>query len=144
MQVDSTTLEEKTLPATATPPAIGQPWPGQGGVYAGITRGEDGQPDAHLVLCPTLPGKHMAWAAALDWAKAVENEGHTDYHVPTRSESALLYANLRDQLDQDNWHWTSTQYSAYDAFYQHFYDGDQYNNVKKFEAQVRAVRRFPL
>jgi hypothetical protein len=32
------------------PPAIGQAWEGQAGVYAGIMRGAKGQPDYHLIV----------------------------------------------------------------------------------------------
>ena len=37
-------------PATLSAPAIGTYWAGQGGVYAGVMRGEDGQPDYHLIV----------------------------------------------------------------------------------------------
>ena len=142
MTSESATLESPEAVATHRAPAIGQPWPGQGGVYAGITRGEDGQPDAHLILCPTVPGKKLTWKKALNWAKAIEHDGHADYHVPTRTESALLYANLRDDLDTSAWFWTSTQSSADYFFYQDFDDGIQVYGGKKYEARVRAVRRF--
>ena len=35
-------------------PAIGSYWLGQGGIYAGMVRGEDGTPDYHLIV-PTDP-----------------------------------------------------------------------------------------
>ena len=127
--------------ATHRAPAIGQPWPGQGGIYAGITRGEGGQPDSHLVLCPTVPDKRLAWKPASEWATTIEHDGHADYRVPTRTESALLYANLRDQLDPAL-HWTSTQYSEVNAFGQYFGYGCQSYYGKKHEGRVRAVRRF--
>jgi len=138
------TAADQTVTSTPSPdrPAIGQPWPGQGGVYAGLARGEDGQPDAHLILAPIVPPSRLAWQPALEWAKGIEHEGHADFHVPTRTESALLYANLRDQLDQDSWHWTSTQYSDLSAFNQYFDYGYQLNYDEEFEARVRAVRRF--
>lgn len=37
-----------------TLPIVGRPWPGQGGVYAGIMRGEGDKPAYHLVV-PTDP-----------------------------------------------------------------------------------------
>jgi hypothetical protein len=46
-------------------PRIGDEWPGQGGVYAGIMRGEDGQPDYHLIV-PTDPAAYnesIAWGS---------------------------------------------------------------------------------
>ena len=139
MTSESATLESPEAVATHRAPAIGQPWPGQGGIYAGITRGEDGQPDAHLILCPTVPDKRLAWKQASEWATTIEHDGHADYRVPTRTESALLYANLRDQLDPA-WYWTGKQYSAGSAFFQYFFYGTQNLNGKKYEGRVRAVR----
>jgi hypothetical protein len=121
-------------------PAIGQAWPGVDGVYAGITRGEDGQPDAHLVLLNVNPTTKMDWGDAKDWA-GMQGDGT---HLPTRTESALLYANLHDQFDTSAWYWTSTQYDAGNAWSQDFSYGDQYGSYKSYEARVRAVRRFVL
>ncbi len=42
------------------------------------------------------------------------------------------------------WHWSSTQYSSYDAWNQHFYYGTQDLNLKKFEASCRLVRLIPI
>jgi hypothetical protein len=132
-----------TAPASAlTPPKIGEVWPGQGGIYAGISRGEDGAPDAHLILSTDRPSGKLQWQAGLDWAKTVRTDDHEDFHVPTRFESALLYAHLRDQHDTDSWHWTSTQCSDSNAWNQYFNNGVQNYGVKKFEGAVRAVRRF--
>ena len=121
-------------------PSIGAQWPGVDGVYAGISRGEDGQPDAHLVLLNGRPADDLAWNEAMKLA-----EQRTDgARLPTRFESALLYANLRDQFDTSKWHWTGTQSSELTAWSQLFNYGLQLYTVKKFEARVRFVRRFPL
>lgn len=42
------------------------------------------------------------------------------------------------------WYWSSTQYSAYGAFFQAFSDGDQFTNDKGDRGRVRAVRRFKV
>jgi hypothetical protein len=128
----------------ATPPAIGEIWPGQGGIYCGIARGEDGQPDHHLILAVEASTKDFNWKAAQEHAKTIEADGHKDFALPTRFESALLYANVRDKLDTSNWHWTGTQSSEYDAFIQLFTLGTQSSSSKKFEARARFVRRFVL
>ncbi len=47
------TLAVGAAPAPAAAnetPAIGTFWAGQGGVYAGVMRGDDGQPDYHLIV----------------------------------------------------------------------------------------------
>ncbi len=121
-------------------PAIGARWPGQDGVYAGVSRGEEGQPDAHIVLLDAKPATDLKWAAGVKWA---ENLGE-GARLPTRFESALLYANLHNELDTAACHWTGTQFSAYDAFHQYFNHGNQGYYDKKYEGRCRAVRRFVL
>ena len=119
-------------------PRIGERWPGVDGTYAGLSRGEDGQPDAHLVLLDAEPDCTLNWKAAIEWAHD-QGEGA---RLPTRFESALLYAHLREKFDASQWYWTGTQYSAGDAWDQNFNDGNQSSNDKKYEARARAVRRF--
>jgi hypothetical protein len=121
---------------TPTIPVIGKHWPEHGGIYAGLARGEDGQPDGHLVLLPDEPPSRLDWAAAQQWAQYIEAR------LPTRSESALLYANVRDKIDASAWYWTGTQYSADYAWAQSFDNGNQYFNDEKCQARARAVRRF--
>jgi hypothetical protein len=141
---ESSTAGQATAPAVATTttttlPAIGHPWPGiEGSAYAGLSRGEDGAPDAHLVLLPDLPAAELKWQAAIDWAKSVGGQ------LPTRRESALLYAHLFDKVEQGDWYWTATQYSDAYAWGQNFGNGYQNLNLKKYEARARAVRRFSV
>lgn len=124
-------------------PQIGQPWPGQGGLYAGVARGRDGAPDCHLILAADKPETDLTWKRGIAWAMAVTVDGHSDFTLPTRFESALLYANLQEQFEP-RWHWTGTQYSASSAWTQHFGSGFQYNDVKRDKARCRAVRRLPI
>ena len=165
---------EIAMPKTTHPtpaPRIGQPWPEQGGIYAGIMAGRDGQPDYHLILAPAEQGslEDIKWGpygksidgsvsyfdgcantaamvdAGLDLGKriaALQIDGHTDYHLPSQAEMHLLAANLEDQFEQDDWYWTSTQYSSSNAWCQTFSYGYQYDILKDVEARARAVRRF--
>ena len=142
---DDQTAPEAPKPMAAKstasiPPRVGEVWPDQGGIYAGIARGFDGEPDGHLVLLPDEPTDKLNWAAANDWAQRLGN----DARLPKRFESALLYANLRDKIDTDGWYWTGTQYSYHDASIQTFYDGSQSNYDKSYEGRARAVRRLAL
>jgi hypothetical protein len=128
----------------ARAPAIGEIWPGQGGIYVGLSRGEEGQPDAHLIVHVAEAEDTLDWEGAKAWAAAITVDGLlTDFHLPTRSESALLYANVRDLMDKDGWYWTSTQYAGYEsyAWYQSFGLGGQSSYRKSYEGRVRAVRR---
>ena len=133
-----------TTTSTTTPPNIGEYWPGQGGIYAGVARGHDGERDYHLILSTEAPEKDFKWQAALDHAKTITADGHSDFTVPTRFESALLYANLQDQFDTSYWYWTSTQVSEHDAWRQDFSHGYQGNDGKVYERRCRFVRRSVL
>ena len=132
--------EPPAQPVTAVLPAIGQPWPGIAGIHAGIARGFDGEPDGHLVLLDAVPEEDLSWADAVKWAEGLGDGAR----LPTRFESALLYANLRDKLDTERWHWTGTQYSSRDAWDQNFSNGYQDSGHKGVEARARAVRRFSI
>jgi hypothetical protein len=123
--------------AIATLPSIGARWPGIEGKYAGIARGEDGEADHHLVLLDARP-------ALANWKDAMAAAVAMGADLPTRSESALLYANLRDEFDATRWHWTKKQYSSDSAWSQDFYDGSQGTGTKEFEALWRPVRRFSV
>ena len=125
-------------------PQIGEYWQGQGGIYAGIARGHDSEHDYHLILCTEAPAIDMKWQVALDHAKTITVDGHTDFSVPSRFESALLYANLQDHFDTDYWYWTSTQFSEGDAWYQLFDDGYLCYDTKDYERRCRFVRRAVL
>ena len=126
-----------------TPPAIGAMWPEQGGIYVGLARGENGAPGAHLVLADIPAQEGVTWQAAMDWAVSLEHEGHSDWTLPTRWESALLYANVRDQIDTDGWYWTRTAHEKDGscAWSQDFFDGYQSYGHESYEGRARAVRR---
>jgi len=146
MNLEDTTLETAPAVQTRAPstPKIGEPWPGQGGIYAGVTRGVDGGSDCHLILAIEVPEKRLAWKAGNAWAAKLKVDEHADFHMPTRDESALLYANVRDNFDPSAWYWTGTQYSDDSAFDQGFDYGYQDYGGKKYEGRVRAVRRFAV
>ena len=162
---------QATLEAAALVPQIGQPWPGQGGIYAGRARGEGGR-DYHLIVSLPALGTHpeIAWGAAGEdepgarsewdgaantralaassnkhpaatWAAELEIEGHTDWYLPGRRELALCYATV-PELFEKKWHWSSTQYSPHDAWVQGFVGGYQYDAHKDYTCRARAVRRF--
>lgn len=158
------------LPATGMP-AIGKEWPEQGGVFAGIMRGEDGKPDYYLIVpanianSPKLEwggyGKEidganykfdgLANTAALadgnhpaaDWAKNLNINGHNDFYLPARRELSLCYANVPELFEKE-WHWSSTQHSARSACLQYFSDGNQDDGHKVNGYRVRAVRRVSI
>jgi hypothetical protein len=124
---------------------IGAPVPGlNGAIYAGIAPAEGGMPQAHLVLWVETPKTRQNYEASLALAKAVNPE--TDSHLPTLTESALLYATLRDQIEKDGWYWTSTYYDDDKdaAFVQLFCYGGQHDGYLSLKLRALAVSRFAL
>jgi hypothetical protein len=63
--------------------------------------------------------------------------------LPAQTSVAAFQAGGAEAFEQD-WYWTSTQYSKYGAFIQDFLYGDQHGNGKKAELRVRAVRLIQL
>jgi hypothetical protein len=108
----------------------------QGEHYAGVILNEDGSIDYHLVL---LPGERekTTWQDAIDWAETIGGA------LPTRSEQALLYANLKSHFKLE-WYWSGEQHERDGscAWYQGFDYGTQNHDHKSWEGRARAIRRF--
>ena len=112
----------------------------EGERYAGvIIGGITCKPTHHLILLPQQPETRLTWDEALTWAASIGVE------LPTRQESALLYANAKDAFESE-WYWTSEEYAgnAYLAWDQYFDDGLQGGNNKDYKNRVRAIRRVPI
>jgi hypothetical protein len=67
---------------------------------------------------------------------------HTE-ESPVQTTLAAFQAGGAEAF-RDTWYWSSSQRSAYYAFYMHFDDGIQLSNGKGDELRVRPVRRFPI
>jgi hypothetical protein len=61
--------------------------------------------------------------------------------LPTQTDVAAFQEGGAEAFDED-WYWSSTQYSADIAWSQLFYDGYQGSDDKSYEGLARAVRRF--
>ena len=131
-------ISQVSAESIVVPTVPGMPF--EGGIYAGVTRGDDCQPAGHLVLLPDLPAKALTWSKATKWARGLGNGAR----LPTRFEAALLYATVRDQIYLGTWYWTGTQFSESSAWYQLFNDGGQLNYGKSSKASARAVRLIQL
>ena len=125
-------------------PAIGQPWPGQGGIYAGVVRGRDGGPDYHLIVAEE-DRNDIKWKPAMEWAAGLRIDGHNDFTLPWRAEQAILFGNV-PELFQTTWYWSREQPAELGAFawYQSFDVGHQYDCRKTGEFRARAVRRLVI
>lgn len=143
MSLEATAQQPTTTVTTETPPAIGQVWPGQGGIYAGIVRGRDGAPDCHLIVGPELDRAN--WNDAKQLAAALNIDGHADFTLPFRAEQAVLFGNV-PELFEAAWYWSCEQPAANPdfAWLQTFDYGGQLNGHEALKYRARAVRRFEI
>lgn len=113
----------------------------EGETYVGAIGDRNGDV-YHLIL---LPGDNddASFADALEWAKSIGGD------LPTRVESAMLFANVRDQFERRAY-WTNETFVDRDepdeddaeyAWCQGFIDGYQGCHRKYSELRARAVRR---
>lgn len=149
-------------------PAVGEYWPGQGGINGGWVAAHGEVPAHYLIWAKHDAGKH-AWggyekdSAATSKRDGVANtvilcnsedkhpaanacaeyqaDGHHDFYLPAAAELYHGWLNVPGIFAQDRWYWSSTQRSADVAFLLSFEDGIQDLNVKNSELSVRPVRR---
>jgi hypothetical protein len=165
-------LDGDRAPTRLTPPVPGELWPAMGGRYDGILRGDDGKAYHQISALPG-DGEFLAaaWgergkrvegaesdrdgltntdamaAAGSELAikvRALRIAGFDDWHLPARHQAQLSYLHSGEHFDQDDVYWTSTQYSANNAWLQNFANGNQGHWDKDDELRARAVRRFSV
>lgn len=146
-----------------TTPAIGVIWLGQGGIYAGIRQYADGL--RHVVFSAEDVGEHEwgAYGVEVEASSRIDgrinsqvltaNDGHpaasaaanytadglTDFYLPSIGELSHGWQFIPEHFKRD-WHWSSTQRSADNAFYMFFGAGTQVYGDKDSELRVRPVR----
>ena len=168
--MSTATLERPTDTAAIAMPAIGQAWPGQGGVRVGIMRGINGGPDYHLIAAaPDALAKDIAWGPAGDapaidthdglsntrllaqcitnfpaarYAHNFQADGHSDFYLPSRRDASLLAANV-PELFTGHRIWTSTQDDEYNAWLQDSRSTQGWGG-KSNKYAVLPVRRFSV
>jgi hypothetical protein len=149
---------------------LGELCPHYGGVFAGLVRGQNEKPDYYLFVPPDHTAQaNLPWGGyeheelgandshdglantialceskidhpAAQFARDLELYGLKDYYMPSREELRLCFINCR-KLFEPEWHWSSTQSSAYAAWLQTFTSGNQRYDHKANACRVRAVRR---
>ena len=99
---------------------------------------------ATTITIAALPAIGAALAggtfADLTWQQAGEWAAEQGGLLPTRPVAALLFANVKAQL-QPEWHWTADEHSASYAWDCTFSDGNQFSLRKSYEGSAVAVRR---
>lgn len=160
-----------TCSSTLTPPALGAMWQAQGGIYAGIVRGTNGQPDHYLIVdafadepeqalgtygtdvdgakskSDGLANTQALAAAGSDLCKALlalTRRGFSDWYLPAANEAHILAANVPELFRKEGWYWTSTQDGSFGAFVQDFENGTHSYGFTASSRRARAVRRIQL
>ncbi|RON52901.1 DUF1566 domain-containing protein [Pseudomonas frederiksbergensis] len=150
------------------PPALGEVWPGQGGIYAGVMPARADAASYHMIIPATDIGR-FEWGRyreeslatslvdgkantdaliavgghpAAEAARAYAADGHADFDLPAIAELYEIWLNLNGKIDA--WYWSSSQRSADTAFGMDFGDGYQFYDGKNGELRVRPVRRLPI
>lgn len=140
---DLVVVQHPAQPVAATasqPPAVGQHWPEQGGLYLGIAPAEGDLPQRHLVaLLEHASTAPMKWQPAMAHCLAVGNGAR----APTQLEAMLAYTVAKTAF-RPKWHWTSTQVSSDYAVAQDFEDGNSGWYSKNYEFLVLPVRGLTL
>lgn len=129
---------------TKTPiPAIGQPWPEQGGIYIG-SRLIDGA--VHHVVKPAGT-EHDA--TGLDFAVAKNHQfgeinGHNDWHTGDQEDYMLAFINARENFMQkgsDSIYWTRSEHNGW-AWAVDFEGGYTGNTNRDYEFRAAPFRSF--
>lgn len=173
LQMISEESQDAAAPKIDGVPAIGQHWIGQGGTYVGVMRGENGEPDYHLIapkhaqtdsiiyggygqritgadhIRDGLTNTRALLAAdtehpAAKWATEQQAEDHADLYLPARAEAYLCWANIPEQFEDKGWWMTSTQLGPYSAWIHYFDGGNQGNGAKDYARPAFAVRRIVI
>lgn len=177
---ESTTLRTVAAPSASapaattvlTPPAPGQPWPGQGGIYICTLPAQFGLPARHLVVGANEAedltwgpyGEEAAGATsqtdgrtntaaltasgkghpAATWASQYTEDGHADYYLPSRIELLMCYLHAPQVFKTSGWYWSSSQCSRDNAWCQYFEYGGSLAYCKDGEFRARPVRSIQL
>ena len=155
--------------ASTAIPALGEYWPGQGGINGGHVAARGDVP-AHYLIFAAKDAGSFEWGPrntdltgtsktdgrlntelmcfdesdypAANSCAEHEADGHNDFYLPAAAELYQGWLNCPEVFDQDCYYWSSTQRSADYAFGMTFGVGHQFYDGKGHELRVRPVRRF--
>ena len=150
-------------------PALGAYWPGEGGHNGGLIAAHGDVP-AHYLIIAAKDAGNFEWGGrgteskatskrdglyntqllsrdddrkypAADACAEYQADSRNDFYLPAAAELYEAWLNVPELFAKDCYYWSSSQRSAYNAFYMHFVDGTQHNGAKHDELRVRPVRR---
>jgi hypothetical protein len=131
-------LEAQTKLAANFPLTITAPTLKEGERWLGAIVSAGGKKCEHIIL---LPGEQSSvnWKDAMAWAASIGGE------LPDRTESALLFATMKDEFKPE-WHWTREEHDSSPdcAWVQTFASGSQGYGHKSHQYRARAVRRLKI
>lgn len=86
---------------------------------------------------------------AAEYCDSFVSDVYSDWYLPSKDELNLAWVNRAAiagalNFTGSEYYWSSTQYSATNAWRQRFSDGGQYNYYKSNAYRVRPVRRLKL
>jgi hypothetical protein len=105
----------------------------------GTTRTAIGDGQANTTLIVNQSG---CTSGAAYYCYYLVKNGFSDWFLPSKNELNKLYLNRVAIGDFADYYWSSSENTAYTAWYQHFGNGNQNHDDKTYYFRVRAVRAF--
>lgn len=102
-----------------------------GYIFAGVIYDHENDKEYGLAVAPKDEVEEMKWYDAVKLS------------IPTIKECNLISANLGHLFDNE-WYWSSTEYTTTFSWVQRFNDGYQLSLTKYVNYRVRCVRRLNL
>lgn len=96
-----------------------------------------------LIVAPKDFSETATWDKAKQLCKSYRGGGYSNWYLPTKDELNMLYE-LKDVIGgfTPSYYWSSTEANGNNAWYQVFFNGNQYGSYKSYTGKVRAVRAF--
>ena len=114
-----------------------------GGTKTGIGTGQ-----GNTIRIVVWLNSHYETDRAAQLCVALVYGGYSNWHLPSKDELNLMYENLKvfgvGGFTGD-FYWSSSEYTAWSAWYQYFLNGAQFRYNQKWDTnrlRVRAVRAF--
>lgn len=96
-----------------------------------------------LIASPKDFAEMSEWSTAKNLCENYRGSGYSNWHLPTKEELNILYEQ-KDSIGgfAPSYYWSSTEADSKNAWYQVFFNGNQYGSFKTYKGKVRAVRAF--